>query len=346
MKATQPSKISICTWFVDDDDKEAAFSPQLGRLNSDPKAKAIYWRCVCLFYATSVVHNPEAEHLFFSNTADIPTLDGFDVRNFLISLNVKIVTIPLTYKLLGTGLNSWGNQFYVVDILKYVSEYGSNDQYIILDSDCIWTRNAAPIQDAIAKYGVITYDMHTHFYQDVERIINGRRQRQLAQFHKRMTGKDVAFIPYSGGEIIAGSKAGLAALMPRTEIYWNEMLEKNCSNGPLEEAHLLSCVYSDEGIAHGTGNAFIKRLWTTFKVNNVSIQDRDLIIWHVPAEKDTGLSRAFHVLARTSTPEKPLGHLAEFSSMDWGSYLGIPKRSVSKAIRDRASKVFKRLERL
>ena len=50
----------------------------MGARSDDPGAKAVYWRCTAVFYASSLVHNPDARHVFYTN-GPLPVVDGFDI---------------------------------------------------------------------------------------------------------------------------------------------------------------------------------------------------------------------------------------------------------------------------
>ena len=90
-------------------------------------------------------------------------------------------------------------------------------------------------------------------------------------------------------------------------------------------------LYALEGIASGTANRFIRRMWTTFRHNNLVPGDRDLAIWHLPAEKRTGLADLFARLAA--------GH--ELGDIE--AAVGYPRRSPRKFVRDLTLKLREKL---
>jgi hypothetical protein len=69
------------------------------------------------------------------------------------------------------------------------------------------------------------------------------------------------------------------------------LLEKNEIRF-IEEAHFLSLVYNQVGIKFGTGNLFVRRIWTqVLHFNNRTNSDSELVMWHLPAEKRFGIRR-------------------------------------------------------
>jgi len=148
-------------------------------------------------------------------------------------------------------------------------------------------------------------------------------------------------IPYCGGEFFAASTEALAA----SSQYFNMVREKciqrwiNQKKTVTEEAHVLSLVYAGMGIKIGTANVLIKRIWTTFKYNNVNLLDAALPIWHLPSEKRTGLSLEYDDIRQYGASDK--------SNDWWGARLrkrcGIPKRGFWKLITDFNYKIGERL---
>jgi hypothetical protein len=104
--------------------------------------------------------------------------------------------------------------------------------------------------------------------------------------------------------------------------------------GFLEEAHFLSILYAARGYKNFTANPFIKRMWTTFKVNNIEKKDLGIDIWHLLAEKKSGFRAAFRQLVDGKMPDDPARLSTYFART-----MGIPRRSAAKFVADASRKI-------
>lgn len=70
---------TLATWlYADPEGSESRYSQVEGR-SSSADFQAVYWRCVVLFFATSVRHNPDARHLLYTNVS-VPPPSGTSTR--------------------------------------------------------------------------------------------------------------------------------------------------------------------------------------------------------------------------------------------------------------------------
>ena len=331
----------IATWFVADEPDQASFFPQIGARSDLPESQAIYWRCATVFFASSLAVNPDRPHLLYTNAA-LPVVDGVDLALLFDRWGVRIVRLPITRRLATPAEAGWGNQFYVFDVLRhYVFEQG-DDQLVLLDSDCLWLRPVDALSQAISHHGALTLPMGEDDHPEGQPI-NGITREQLARFAGNFGSLDRSRIEYCGGEILAVDRPTGARILDHFDTMWpTVMAEAPCA--PREEAHLLSAIYSLERIAMGTAEPFIRRMWTTFRHNNLRPQDEILSIWHLPAEKRTGFADLFRSIAahanldpRTDTREMGLTFASYASCMGW------PRRRPRKFVRDLGLKLRERL---
>ncbi len=133
------TETAIATWFVADRLGEETSFPQVEGLSSSAKFQNTYWRCITCFFSSSLRHNVEAPHLFFTNT-EIPVVDGVDLSLLFRSWEIQIIRLPITFRLPRSATGSWGNQFYILDIIKYVAAGKCSHNLIVLDCDCVWTK--------------------------------------------------------------------------------------------------------------------------------------------------------------------------------------------------------------
>lgn len=337
--SAMPSRTVISTWFVADDQESGTYFPQVAGQSSDRRVQDVYWRCVVAFFFTSVVRNFGRKHVFFTN-ADIPVIGGRDVEQLMLKMGVEVVRLPITYRLPPGRVTSWGNQFYLFDIVDEMSRWRNFDRLLILDSDCVWTTDCAALEAQIDADGAVAYELdgqeHPHGLP-----INGRSREQLAAFARshspEYSGESV---PYCGGEFFAASRKTVSAISLALPAVWSDVLAGG-PNAPLEEAHLLSVMYALGGFRTDAGSAFIKRMWTTFHYRNVSRNDLALMIWHLPAEKRSGFARLFDKIVRRLEHDNIDG--TGLGVRELARTMGVPHRSPTKFVCDFSSKVIERL---
>jgi len=326
----------ISTWFVADQSFEATYFPQLGAQSDSPEGHRIYWQCVICFFASSLRVNPSARHMFFTNV-DLPRLDDINLATTFDEWGIEIVRLPVAHRLPAGAVSSWGNQFYVFDIIYYLAQHIDAERSIILDSDCIWIRSSASLDAAIDRHGMITF-VEEGAYVDPAEPINGLSRLQMTEFLKRMGGQNMTeAIPYFGGEIFAATQEAVRDVALKAELLWSEVVSRT-PDAPHEEAHFLSIIAAMRGDAPATANPYIRRMWTSFKHNTVRKSDLDLAIWHLPAEKRSGFVGLYRYLRRyveagMQPLEMSLG-VALYSRM-----MGVPRRSLRKFFRDASAKL-------
>ena len=330
----------ISTWFVADQRSEATYFPQLGSQSDSPAGHLVYWRCVVCFFASSLRVNPAARHMFFTNV-DLPKVDGIDLASLFTGWAIEVVRLPVHHRLPPGTVSSWGNQFYVLDIVDYLAAHVDAVRSIILDSDCVWVRNSAALDAAIDHHGMVTF-VEEGAYLDPAEPINGLSRREMTDFLRRMTKSEpIEAIPYFGGEIFAATQDAIHDVATRTSTLWPEVFNRT-DNAPHEEAHFLSIIAAMRGDASATANPFIRRMWTSFKHNTLRADDGDLTIWHLPAEKRSG----FAALYKHISPHLKAGTLPDAMPIDVALYarlMGIPRRTPQKFIVDAFYKVVRRL---
>lgn len=332
---------AICTWFVADDASTATFFPQVGSRSDAPETQAVYWRCTAGFFASSLALNTGARHLFFTNTR-VPTIDGVDLADLFQHWGVEVIQLPITYRLPKGAVGSWGNQFYIFDVLDHVVSHELADRIIVLDSDCLWLEPVGAMERAIDRHGALTYELGDDEHA-IGSAINGLSREGMARFLHRHGGPQLDQTPYFGGEVYAATLAVTRQVAARAKALWPDVVA-HAPDAPREEAHLLSIIYALEGIAPGTGNAFIRRMWTTFHHNNLAASDNSLAIWHLPAEKKTGFADLFALIAAApgADPAAERDRLG-LNRASFARLMGWPRRRPAKFVRDLALKVREKL---
>ena len=191
---------------------------------------------------------------------------------------------------------------------------------------------------AIDAHGALTYELDFDEHAEQE-AINGLSRQGMARFLSRHGGPQLPATPYFGGEIYAARREVTRAIAARARTLWPELLA-GAPDAPREEAHLLSIIYALEGIAPGTANAFIRRMWTTFHHHNLAPADRDLAIWHLPAEKKTGFADLFRAIVANPAgdPRRDAAAMG-LGAGDVARAMGWPRRHAAKFARDLSLKL-------
>ncbi|MEO6916926.1 MAG: hypothetical protein ABI151_15970, partial [Chitinophagaceae bacterium] len=288
----------ICTWLCVDDKKEESYFPQTGKMSSSNEHQEIYWRCILVFYLTSIRFNKQEKHLLFTNAKQVPVVDGRDVQALLNEMNVEVIFTDFNYKTPKGYFFSFQNQFYEFSILEYITKNrkNANDTYLILDSDCIFLKPVDTLFAAAAKQGFISFE------DDVkpEYVINGLNCNDLKEITEELLGHKIDTIPtYHLGEFFLASYENIEKIYNDFIKLWPVLLERHAAGKKKfnEEAHTLSYLYFKNGLKAGKRDSFMKRIWTnpTF-YRNVADTDTDLAIWHLPAEKTYGIRKLYDLM--------------------------------------------------
>ena len=326
-------KTVIGTWLHADTKGAESSYAQVGGISSSILFQDVYWRCVCLFFASSTRHNPQAAHQLFTTVGEIPDVGDFQTRRFLETLGVQVVPVPFTYLPPPGFYGAWRNQFYILDIVKHLDQHAAADeQYVILDSDCIFTAPVQPLSEALNRCGLLALDLNLPPEED----INGITRREMTEIFQDL-GQPCPEEPaaYYGGEAFAATAEAIHRLAREVDPLWQYGLERFRAGKPKfnEEAHFLSYLYLKLGYASPTANPFIRRIWTQRKLLTANQADFSLIIWHVPAEKKYGLRRLFNEMARPDSRFWTVPPGAGFARYV-AHFVGIPRRSLLKKTQD------------
>ncbi|NET35095.1 MAG: hypothetical protein F6K19_24215 [Cyanothece sp. SIO1E1] len=209
---------------------------------------------------------------------------------------------------------------------------------MILDSDCVWVDSADRVSADLDSYGLLAYDLG-------QRTTDSLSGADLEDIYTELDQRPQVKIPnYYGGELFAARGDVIQRVVAEIGSVWENSLQRFKEHKPklYEEAFVLSYIYHRLGYAEPTANAYIKRLWTGSKFNNVELADMTLAIWHLPAEKKRGIKRLFHqaCLSRSRFWRTPLG---ESFARYVGQYVGIPTCGRKKYFLDMFDSQFSKL---
>lgn len=315
----------ICTWIYLDSPEERSEYPQVGQQSHLFEFQKTYWKCIAVFFACSVHFNPGRKHVLFTNkpVAELPDIDGLDMKAFLANLKVEVVTFPMTWQTPSGYYPKWRNQFFVFDIFQHFEQhFGEKDPaFLLLDSDCIIRHSLDDLFADIRKNGLMVLPMPFEADHD----INGITRKDMREIYTDLDGKDPGFNPvYYGGEFFAATLEQVKRINQMFPPVWEAMMQR-FKEGKKKfhyEGPTLSYLYYRIG-KFGIADRFIKRIWTSAKYSNVEPRDFDLHIWHVPAEKKEGIA----LLLKKIVSGKLFNQSDPDLIQEMGGYLGIPKRT-------------------
>ena len=108
-----------------------------------------------------------------------------------------------------------------------------------------------------------------------------------------------------------------------------------------EEAQFLSLLYHRHGYKEGTANPFLKRIWTASgfgHFRNTAAEDRDLLVWHLPAEKRFGFLDMFREVCNEKSEFWPTAIGRPF--VDYAALtFGVERKRWNRRIRDGAVRI-------
>lgn len=330
----------ISTWFYKESKEDGSFYPQVGS-GASPLAHSIYMQIQVPFFTTIRHYNPSDKLIFFTNLDVLPEyLDTLFKR-----LSVDVVKLPYTCKPPKGWHDSWTNQFYVYDILKWAeSHVAKDDVFLITDADCVCHKPLDEFFLRTKEFGAGLYDTH-YSCTNAELMINGITAGQLTKLYydykQIQNPSQTDLIAYYGGEFIAFRGDIIPLVNKEYEKLWSFNLDRFHQNLPKlnEEALLLSVLVKSLGLENTIGNDYVNRIWTTKLYYTVKETDFSLALWHMPSEKKRGLYRLYRYFSKH--PEVPV---PDEKFWQWaGQICGLSGLTIRKRLQDRIMMLYQRL---
>ncbi|RYE28325.1 MAG: hypothetical protein EOP42_17185 [Sphingobacteriaceae bacterium] len=287
----------ICTWLCADKKGNESVFFQSGYVSSSQKHQNIYWRCVLLFYASSKRFNKQEKHVFFTNVPELPIVDNINIKKVLADLDVEVIYTDFNYQTPKGYFGSFQNQFYEFSILEHIAQNNQNlqDNYLIVDSDCIFVKPVQRLFEAAAPQGFISFEDPVK----PDFVINGLSRNDLKTLYQELLETEIHEIPsYHLGEFLLCSVKNIQKIYADFIELWPKLLERNANVQMKfnEEAHTLSYLYFKNGFRASTDASFMRRIWTNpVFYREVRKSDTDLILWHLPSEKIFGIQKLYKI---------------------------------------------------
>jgi hypothetical protein len=285
----------VITWMYTSPPGERILHPQVGSESDSRRFQDYYWRCVFLLFESSARMNAQVRHLLFLNREPPAEIDGVRTARLLDQYRIELVPFAAMTRAPAGYHEAWNTQFLVLDILERLrEEVAADDAVFLLDSDVLFNQPVTgALIEALRAHRALLYTID----YGASYPINGLSRLELAQIAREL---DPAFpadtFSYCGGEIVCCLGSELPAIAQLARRAYLASLDRHAAGLKKfnEEAHLLSYVYQALGYRTHTANPFIKRIWTDRnRFCNVDGSERDLVLWHLPAEKTSGFVKAF-----------------------------------------------------
>lgn len=247
-----------------------------------------------VFFTTASVFSPSSELVLVINSAGWTAVGDYR-RERWSELGVRVLHTENHHKVDPEIWKSWQNQFFIIDALRALSEeYSDGSSVVLLDSDCVIVDSLEGLDMHIQESLLVLYPTSYAMDDDVNGVRVSELQAMATRFalesRRNWTPRDV---PYYGGEFLGvrGDCIVDAARLLEEAFEWMKNQAMSGNSFPREEAHLMSIALPMLQLSGG-GEEYIRRLWTQpWRFRNVREDDRKLPIWHLPAEKRTGLRR-------------------------------------------------------
>jgi hypothetical protein len=322
---------SIC---VDEIDADVSYYPNAKYMSSQQRRIA-YWKCVVVFFSTSVRCNSAVKHLLFTNDTKPIIIQGVDIRQFLTGLQVEIVYLPFKYFKVPSGVSDiFLNAFYKLDVMKALgsTKYGYS---LLLDSDCVWVKHNPELYKIIETGKFFLYEVYSgepskKNVHGISRIDRGRA------FKEADPGYTLEEAPiHFGGEIVGTSSqnfkwvsdemlAVFRHIVHTFDKHTMPMLKEKESILDSDE-QIASLVYNKLQVDWVNAEGYLRRIWTGLNSSLAKETDLNITIWHVPKEKTQGIP----FLVKQVLNKKSRFWTIDLSELNvyLGKYLGIPKRT-------------------
>lgn len=328
----------LATGFVVDAPHEGTFYPAAGGNSADLKVQAIYWRCLVVLFASARITNPGQRLALFCNVAP-PVIDGISISAVLERYGVELHLVPFTARLPQGRTAAWGNVLYFFDVMQALQGEPDDLRFALVDSDVLVTASLDSLWTLLDEADFAGYVVDSA----EDEPVNGMTRRTMTQAAAGLSGRDLAPVPHIGGELFAttvGAWKANRALFDR--ILGQATAGAGPAAGVLTEEHVFSIAFAVMNGRWAEAGSVIKRIWTSPRHTTAQPGDETLPLWHLPAEKRYGLTDLYRLLARQGFPRDIPAD--EFRALA-GSLCAVPRRSMTKLVRDGVRQVLAKLGR-
>jgi len=260
----------ITYFYFEDTNKVGGYSNV--RFKNYFKHNETYMRCILNFFVSSKKFNSNSDFYFITNRPieSINYIKNFDFKEFFKKNNIKF--IYKESKFVNPKQEKWAGSMYLFDAIEYF--YKNNEKtckYFFFDNDVL-------IHGNLDNLGFDDY--HYAYYNISEEYI--KNGVWLTDFN----GINKQYLKYKNFKPVGGEFLYLRGDF--LDSFFEKFLSIFPKDGFLTEEHYLSYLFSYliDGAKGIEVNDSLKRIWLTFKHNNLEKKDINLQILHLPSEKN------------------------------------------------------------
>ena len=322
----------LATWFHGDTADTRGEYAQMRGDSTSPRHWEIYLDCIDLFLASARRWDDALRLAVVVNPAASDALTP-ERRARWAATGATVLVAENAHRAPADFYGEWQNQFYVLDCLRTLAGDATPGETVVLaDSDCLVTRSLGDLDATVQEHGRAFYAVP--FPPDV--VINDLTRRDLTVLAGELHGEEVdGQLPYLGGEFLAFRADLLAGELERLDAAFDWSLDRAARglSHPNEEAQLISVTLGPSLLPEQLVARAVRRVWTQpWNLRNAGPADLDVAVWHLPAEKRTGLTRVHRAY------ENPESWFWRASRESWlqtaGRLVGVPGYGAVKAITD------------
>lgn len=300
----------------------AEATPSVGTRRADDRL-AIYLRCIVAAFASIRRWNPQAR-LILATDATPPLPFANDLKD----VGVEMHLTPFGHLPPENFAPAFRTSMYMLDALRATLDIGGWEHLVVVDPDIVCIRPLEDLLDAVGG-GVGAYPLQNYA---PDHSINGLSRREAGEIHRNL-GDSVVDIPtHYGGELIVVSRDCLPNILERSEVAWEDSLQRFRKGIPhfVTEEHVLSYALAEMPVVDLSPH--VRRIWTAAIYRDLRGDEMSLALWHLPSEKRRGF-RKFYELSIDTQSWWWKSDLATFR-MRVGKVVGIPRRAPKRFIYD------------
>lgn len=308
--------------------------PTLNKMPFEER-RIVYWKNAATLCCSSIRLNPEKKHIIYTNDKNTVFINKSNLYHMLSEINIEVRHLP--FRLFKPPVGSsrrFKNVFYRYEILKHLGL--ENNPSIVLDSDSIWTCRSETLDQLMFSDCLLLQDTYQRTNKPYSKEPHNLSMIDMGNLFRRINPSYPEPAPvWYGGEVIGGTGRVLKLFAEQAEEIFTYFV-KNFINGKnfiasngvtvFDSSEFVFCYVSNSGLFKIVDlyNKFSKRIWTLQHINNVSPDDIKITIWHLPGEKNLGLSLLFEEICKKDSQfwtTKP-----EIFNEYLGQFVGVPER--------------------
>lgn len=309
----------------------ASQSPNIRR-RSRGDAASTYYVAVCLAYA-SVRRWHDDMTLVFVTDGAVPT----EFAPTLESLGVEVLHVDFAHRPPEGFFGLFNASLFSLDAVTEMARRYPGEDLCLMDPDVLAMRPLDPLfADVETSIGALPIPVAP------DEQVNGLSALQAAALHQELDDTLAGLPEHFGGEVYVFRADTIAPVVERAEAAFQLAMDLHRRGLPkfTTEEHLFNYALRRATVSRLDDRA--RRLWTAPRFREIGDHPDQLVLWHLPAEKDRG----FPGLVDAATDRRSWFWTAsdeEYRSR-LGTAFGIPRRGFRRWSYDTAGAVVRRAQ--